>query len=84
MKINDTLLIISIIIMVFLSMVLYHRTGYFESSRIMTKHTFRCETKDSISSSYLYVDLSGNWILLDKGIVIKEGETGIICSKGKN
>lgn len=75
--------LITILVFVFLSIIFYHRTGYFESSIIKKKYTFHCDTKDSISSSYFYVDISGNWILLDKGVVLKKGETGIICVKGK-
>lgn len=81
MKISNFTLIIFFSVAVFLSMILYHRTGYFESSIVKKKHTFHCGTKDSISSSYFYVDLSGNWILLDKGVVLKEDETGVICFK---
>ncbi|SEC67031.1 hypothetical protein SAMN04489761_3457 [Tenacibaculum sp. MAR_2009_124] len=69
----------ALVILYIIGNIFYYRTGYFESSIIKQKHTFFCHTKDSISSSYFYVDLSGNWILLDKGIVIRDGETGVIC-----
>ncbi|TXI90330.1 MAG: hypothetical protein E6Q36_01665 [Chryseobacterium sp.] len=57
-------------ICLFLFACIYFRTGYFESSIQKTETTFYIKGKDPITSKRYYRDLSGNWILLDKNIVI--------------
>lgn len=61
------------IICLFLIACVYFKTGYFETSVSTNKTTFYLKKRNSISSSKYYRDLSGNWVLLDKNIVITEG-----------
>ncbi|WP_419871041.1 hypothetical protein [Chryseobacterium sp. CT-SW4] len=57
-------------LILFLIGCIYFRTGYFESSISTNETTFFIKGKDSITSKKYYRDLSGNWILLDKNVVI--------------
>lgn len=59
---------------------IYHRTPYFENS-ISTKSITFQRKNDTINSNRWYVDMVGNWILLDKNIVVQSGNTGIIIIK---
>ena len=62
-----------IVLCLFLIACIYFRTGYFESSIVTQETTFYIKGKNPIISKRYYRDLSGNWILLDKNIVITEG-----------
>lgn len=57
-------------ICLFLFACIYFRTGYFESSIKKNEITFYFKNGDSIKSKRYYRDLSDNWILLDKKVVI--------------
>lgn len=61
------------VLCLFLIACIYFRTGYFESSIITQETTFYTKGKSPIISNRYYRDLSGNWILLDKNVVITEG-----------
>lgn len=61
----------------FIIIVFYYRTGYFESSTRNNMTTFYT-TKDTIKTNIYYRDLSGNWILLEKGKVIKDNDIKMI------
>ena len=63
-------IVILIILCLFLATCIYFRTGYFESSIETNESTFYIKGKDPITSKRYYRDLSGNWILLDKNVVI--------------
>jgi hypothetical protein len=74
MKKNKNLLVFSgLIFLIFLSSMFYYRTGYFESSNQNNLTTFYT-SNDSITSKKYYRDLSGNWVLLDKKIVLTESD----------
>lgn len=68
-------------LVVFLIACIYLRTGYFESSISKNETTFYSKKGDSITSKRYYRDLSGNWILLDKKIVISDGSWQAISFK---
>lgn len=68
-------------LVIFLIGCLYLRTGYFESSIQKDESTFYTKDGDSISSKRYYRDLSGNWILLDKKVVITDGSWKAISVK---
>jgi hypothetical protein len=57
-------------LILFLIACIYFRTGYFDSSINTNETTFFLKGNDFITSKKYYRDLSGNWILLDKNIVI--------------
>lgn len=59
-------------VILFLCACIYFRTGYFERSITKTETTFYIKGKEPITSKRYYRDLSGNWILLDKKVVITE------------
>lgn len=69
---KNLILILSFLV-VFLIGCIYLRTGYFESSIQKNESTFYTKDGDSITSTRYYRDLSGNWILLDKKVVITNG-----------
>lgn len=60
---------------------IYFRTGYFESSIDTNETTFHLKGKEPITSKRYYRDLSGNWILLDRNVVIAEGSWKAINMK---
>lgn len=68
-------------LVVFLIGCIYFRTGYFESSISKNESTFYTKDGDSITSKRYYRDLSGNWILLDKKVVITDGSWKAISLK---
>ncbi|KQT21018.1 hypothetical protein ASG22_16530 [Chryseobacterium sp. Leaf405] len=49
---------------------IYFCTGYFKSSIETNESTFYIKNKEPITSKRYYRDLSGNWILLDKNVLI--------------
>lgn len=56
----------------FLVVCIYFHTGYFESSIETNETAFFIKGKEHITSKRYYRDLSGNWILFDKNVVITE------------
>lgn len=73
MKIKNFIVIV-VLLCVFLISCIYLRTGYFESSITTNQSTFYLKSGDSITTQRYYRDLSGNWILLDKNVVIPSAE----------
>lgn len=65
----------------FLCACIYFRTGYFENSIQKNEATFYSKDGDSITSKRYYRDLSGNWILLDKKVVVTDGSWKAISVK---
>lgn len=61
-------------LVIFLFLCIYWRTGYFESSIQTNDTTIYFKGGDSIVSQRYYRDLSGNWILLDKNIIVPESK----------
>lgn len=59
-------------LIIFLFLCVYWRTGYFESSIQTNDTTIYLKGGDSVVSHRYYRDLSGNWILLDKNIIVPE------------
>ncbi|PWN59218.1 hypothetical protein [Chryseobacterium oncorhynchi] len=74
-------IIILSVLVIFLIGCLYLRTGYFESSIQKDESTFYTKDGDSITSKRYYRDLSGNWILLDKKVIITDGSWKAISVK---
>ncbi len=74
-------IIILSVFVIFLIGCLYLRTGYFESSIQKDESTFYTKDGDSITSKRYYRDLSGNWILLDKKVIITDGSWKAISVK---
>ncbi|MCD0480411.1 hypothetical protein LPB90_18385 [Chryseobacterium sp. LC2016-29] len=65
-------IVVLTVVCMFLVACIYFRTGYFEKSIETNESTFYIKGGDTITSKRYYRDLSGNWILLDKKIVITE------------
>lgn len=74
-------IVIITFICLFLFACIYFRTGYFERSIETTETTFYSKDGDSITSKRYYRDLSNNWILLDKKVVITDGSWKAINMK---
>ncbi|WP_027384913.1 hypothetical protein [Epilithonimonas caeni] len=60
------------LIIAFLLMCIYWRTGYFKISIQTNKTTIYLRNGDSIKTQNYYRDLSGNWIILDRNLVVPE------------
>ena len=73
--------IILITVCLFLIGCIYYRTPYFDSSIMTQTITFE---EQAITSKKWYVDMGGNYILLDKNVVIPKGKLGIISIETKN
>lgn len=71
------------VLCLFMFACIYFRTGYFESSIDKSETTFYIKGKEPITSKRYYRDLSGNWVLLDKKVVITEDSWKAIEMKTK-
>lgn len=76
-------IVILTFICLFLVACIYFRTGYFESSIETNESTFYIKGHEPITSKRYYRDLSGNWILLDKNVVITENNWKAMSVKTK-
>lgn len=76
-------IVILTVLCLFLIACIYFRTGYFESSIQTNESTFYIKGGEPITSKRYYRDLSGNWILLDKKVVITEDNWQAINLKTK-
>ena len=79
---NNALIILSAAF-VFLAGTLYFRTPFFDSSINTNEATFEAKDGTTVVSSEYYRDLGGNWILLDKGVVIKDDELTMMSIPAK-